>query len=61
MTMKDDQLLEQAKRDIERLFSDRGRSREATLEALEELREDLDIRIEALRWDIEQAGRSGDE
>ena len=51
--MKDDQLLLQVKRDIERLFGDRGRSREATLEALEELREDLDIRIEALRWDIE--------
>ena len=59
--MKDDQLLAQAKRDIERLFGDRGRSREATLEALEELREDLDIRIEALRWDIEQAERQSDE
>jgi uncharacterized protein Yka (UPF0111/DUF47 family) len=59
--MKDDQLLAQAKRDIERLFGDRSRSREATLEALEELREDLDIRIEALQWDIEQAERQGDE
>lgn len=59
--MKDDQLLAQVKRDIERLFGDRGRSREATLEALEELREDLDIRIEALRWDIEQAERQNDE
>ena len=59
--MKDDQLLAQAKRDIERLIGDRSRSREATLEALEELREDLDIRIEALRWDIEQAERQSDE
>lgn len=59
--MKDDQLLAQVKRDIERLFGDRGRSREATLEALEELREDLDIRIEALQWDIEEAERQGDE
>ena len=59
--MKDDQLLLQVKRDIERLFGDRGRSREAMLEALEELREDLDIRIEALQWDIEEAERQGDE
>jgi hypothetical protein len=47
-TPKTQRLIEEAKAAIEALFSDTSVSQETTLEALRELADDLDMKIEAL-------------
>lgn len=48
------QLIEKAKVAIERLFSDTSVSKRETVDSLEELTEDLEVRIECLKDELDE-------
>jgi len=48
----DGELKEKATQDIERIFSDTSISQEDTIIVLEELRDDIDMKIEAIKSDL---------